>query len=67
MIDHIKLALFTRKRLGKKASPLVEEAILIGIAFFSFLLLFGAIAVILDWFLQNSEKILSEIVSGFLM
>jgi len=52
--------------MGKKASPLVEEAILIGIAFFSFLLLFGAIAAILDWFLKNSDQLMSEIISGFL-
>jgi hypothetical protein len=58
--------LFIKKRLGKRASPLVEEAILIGIAFFAFLLLFGAIAMILDWFIQNSNSILGELAGGFI-
>ncbi|MFW9991433.1 MAG: hypothetical protein ACFFD4_05195 [Candidatus Odinarchaeota archaeon] len=63
-ISAIKSLIF-RKRLGKRGSPLVEEAILIGIAFFAFLLLFGAVAMILDWFLKNADSILGELVGGF--
>ncbi|MFW9992954.1 MAG: hypothetical protein ACFFD4_13005 [Candidatus Odinarchaeota archaeon] len=65
MLNRIK-SLVIKKRLGKRGSPLVEEAILIGIAFFAFLLLFGAVAMILDWFLKNSDNILGELVGGFL-
>ncbi|MHA2297810.1 MAG: hypothetical protein ACXAEU_01715 [Candidatus Hodarchaeales archaeon] len=65
MFKNIKRRLI-KKMLDKRASPLVEEAILIGIAFFAFLLLFGAIAMILDWFIQNSNSILGELGAGFL-
>ncbi|MFW9990638.1 MAG: hypothetical protein ACFFD4_01135 [Candidatus Odinarchaeota archaeon] len=66
MLKRMRKFLLTNKRLGKRGSPLVEEAILIGIAFFAFLLLFGAVAMILDWFLKSSDSILGELVGGFL-
>ncbi|MFW9996067.1 MAG: hypothetical protein ACFFD4_28765 [Candidatus Odinarchaeota archaeon] len=64
MFDRIK-SLLIKKRLGKRGSPLVEEAILIGIAFFAFLLLFGSVAMILDWFIKSSDGILGELIGGF--
>ena len=54
----------SRLIFGKRASPLVEEGILIGLGLFCFLLLLSAVTGLLDWFLKNMDAVI-ETIGGF--
>ncbi|MFW9856742.1 MAG: hypothetical protein ACFFFG_16950 [Candidatus Thorarchaeota archaeon] len=53
---------FTRK---KRASPLVEEGILIGLSLFGFLLILSIVTGVLDWLLVNADELLRKLGSLF--
>jgi hypothetical protein len=52
-------------RVKRRASPLVEEGILIGLSLFGFLLILSIVTGVLDWLLVNADELLKELGSLF--
>jgi hypothetical protein len=52
-------------RVKRRASPLVEEGILIGLSLFGFLLILSIVTGVLDWLLVNADELLKELASLF--
>ena len=48
----------------RRASPFIEEGILIVFGLFIFLIILGSINQILDWFVSFSEKMFSDLKSN---
>lgn len=46
-----------------RASPMVEEGILIGIGLFGLLLILGVVTGVLDWFMNLGDELIRELNS----
>ena len=57
----LKLNIFKSK---KRASPFIEEGILIVFGLFIFLIILGSINQILNWFVSFSEKMFNDLKSN---
>ena len=57
----LRLIKATKNFKKRRASPLVEEGILIGLGIFCFLLLLGVITGVLDWFMEMSDNLVRSI------
>jgi len=59
------ISLLKRLKRDRRASPLVEEGILIGLSLFGFLLILSIVTGVLDWLLLNADELLKELGSLF--
>ena len=58
----MKISMYVKKK--KRASPFIEEGILIVFGLFIFLIILGSINQILDWFITFSQKTFNDLKSN---